>query len=139
MARQGFADQADRTGVDRVGRTAVVDAAHGVAQPAGVAERSHQRLALRIDVRAMLVCDVLRGPRIELTREQPMLVVEERPVEVGQPPIGGCLTAEPDRPVALSSSCLLVDMVAAVGTGFGAEFLRLTQQRMGGVVVFHDD
>ena len=76
MARERFADEADRAGVDRV--------AHCMVQPSRCTERAHERPALRIDVRPVLVRHMLRRPGIELTRQRAVLVVEERPVQIAR-------------------------------------------------------
>ena len=63
MTRQRLADQADRARVDHVGSAAVGRAGDRMAQPAGVAERAHQRPAFGVDVGAMRVRRRAARPR----------------------------------------------------------------------------
>jgi hypothetical protein len=57
-------------------------AAHGMAQPAAGAQGLDEGAAFGIDVGAVVVRHVLRGPGFELAGQRAVAVVEEGPVEV---------------------------------------------------------
>ena len=55
---------------------------HRMTQPAGTTERSHEGPALPVDIGFMVLSNVLCGPRIELTRQRAVPIVEKRPGEI---------------------------------------------------------
>ena len=83
VPRQRLADQAHRAGIDRLAAAAMSAAGHRMAQPAGLAERAHQRPAVGVDIGAMVVRQVLARPALERVRQLAVARLEERPVEVG--------------------------------------------------------
>ena len=82
MARERFADQADCARVDHVAVAAMLDTADRMLQPARRAELPHQRPALRVDVMAVRLINVLRGPGLERLRKRAVPVLEERPCQI---------------------------------------------------------
>src|SRR5581483_6956756 len=63
-------------------RTTVGRAAHRMAQPAALAEQLYQRTAFGIHISAVVVRDMLCGPRIQLGFKLTVLVIKERPLQV---------------------------------------------------------
>ena len=50
----------------------------------GIAEQAHERLALRIDIRSVVVGNVVLGPCIEFACQCTVPILEERPVEIAR-------------------------------------------------------
>ena len=70
--------------VDGVVHAAMLSAGDGVGEPAGVAERAHERAAGGVDLGALMAVRAAqrrRGPGVELGRERAVARLEERPVE----------------------------------------------------------
>jgi hypothetical protein len=78
MSRQGFADQGEGANVDRLDAVA----GRGVLKEAVAAKLRHQFAAGGIDIAMIDVRRVPPGPAIDLPGQRPVLLTEERPMEV---------------------------------------------------------
>ena len=82
MASKRLANQADGAGIDAVGRPAVRGATDRVREPPRLAQRPHERAALRVDVRRVGAAQVLVRPAIQLDREGAVPRLQKGPLQV---------------------------------------------------------
>jgi hypothetical protein len=82
VARQCFAQQTNRAGIDAVLRAAVSRATDRVAEPTRRTELLDERPAGVVYVRRVVLGDVPRRPDVQFTLEPAVVFFEERPVEV---------------------------------------------------------
>ncbi len=81
MTRQSFANDAERTDVDRAMHPAMAGG-DAIAQPAAATQPAHQIAARIVDVAlVMTAVEISRAPSIEIVGEDAVGIVEERPVE----------------------------------------------------------
>src|SRR5690349_14445302 len=82
MAGERFADQGERTHVERLMKPAMGDR-NAIAEPAAVTELADEGAAFGVDVVAMGFSQVRFAPVFKVRRQLPVRIVEERPIEEG--------------------------------------------------------